>query len=593
MFKLKSSGGTSAILKRMFLMAFYTTAIIEISQVGSSLIDGMITSRFLGTTEMAALGLATPYYSIAGVISGCISVGMQSMLTKEVGRGKLDNTKRIFGEAFIVASVLSLLVTAVLIIFANPIVRLLGARGSAEDLFELTKKALIGYAVGTPGFVLSAVIAPAVQLDNGNKLVQASAIGCAVSDILFDYYAAVSGMGLWGIAMATSVSNYVQLFILCWHFFKKDHIINPIITRVSLKDLKEMFILGLEKFTRRAVNVVRPILLNTLVIAVGGSTAMSVMSVRNSFNNFAEIPGAGIAGAVALMTGLFYGEINADDIKETGSLAHRYDIITSAITTVAIIVLAKPIAIFYLGRENSGLELLIFALRCLALRGFFATLSLSRVSYLRALHKVRSAQILTLMLNLIYIVACSYILSVPFGTYGIMAAYPVSEILVLITIYVKYAIKEKTLKPQMHAFLDLDESFNLGPGDVIDFPIRNKEEASLTAQQISLFCKGHKFDSKKSYFASLCAEEMATSIIEEGFSKKDSNTIDIRVVIRDGDMIIRMRDNCPDYSYLKKLKEIEESDDLISNAGIRLVSKLAKDISYYRTLETNTTIITI
>jgi len=575
-------------------MAFYTTAIIELSQVGTGIIDGIITSKFLGTFEMAAVGLAHPYYSIAGIISGCISVGMQSMCTEEVGRGRIDKTNKIFSQAVVFGGLISLLVTVILVIFAPQISGILGARGAAENLREPTSIYLIGLAVGTPGFVLSAILAPAVQLDNGSKDVQNAALVCSITDIVVDILAAKLGLGLLGIGLATSLSNYANLLVLVLHFRKKDKIISFKPTKVEKDTILKMIYNGIEKLVRRAVNLVRPILINSLVIAAGGSMAMSVMSIRNSVNNFVEIPGTAIAGAVGLLAGLFYGEINKDDIKGVAHLAHKYDAICAIISTVLLFVLAKPIAVFYVGKDSEELPLLIFAIYCLALRSFFATLTISRVSYLQSLHKVKLAQLLTILLNLVYIVGCAYILSIPFGAYGIMAAFPVSEVLALVTIYIFYAVKTKRITPDPEEYIDLDESFDLGPGDVIDFPIKNADDAVLTSEQIMMFCKGHGIDSKKGYYASLCVEELAMNTIEHGFSSsKSSNTIDIRLVIRDGDIVVRLRDNCQSFNITKQAQLIQDNNDPASNPGVKIIYKLAKNISYYRTLETNNTIITI
>ena len=582
------------ILKRMFRVAFLTTCVIELSQVGASLIDGIITSRFLGIDEMAAIGIALPYFSIAGVISGCISVGMQTMCTREAGRGKIENMNRIFSAAVTTGALLALLITLVFLLFASPIAALFGAKGDAGNLLDLTGTYLTGLAIGTPAMILNAILSPAAQLDNGSKAVRNASIIIAVTDIAGDLLAVKLRMGMFGIGLATSLSSLAGFFVLAANFVRKDSIIRFRFTLPDRHCMKEMTALGIEKLVRRTVNIFRPILLNTLVIAAGGNLAMSVMSIRNSVNNFIEIPGAGIAGAVAVLSGIFYGEVNEDDIQKTACIAHRYSFICALCSTLLVVLLAKPLAVFYLGKDNEGIPLLVFAFVCLGIRSVFSNLTTARVSYLQALHKIVPAQILSILLNLVCITFSAAILGRLFGTYGIMAAFPVSEFLVMIMIYGYYAIREKRVLPSREDYMSLDRSFHIGPGDVIDLPISGPEDAALTSAQIALFCKGHGFDTRRAFFAGLCAEETARNIIEQEFEKDEKpHSVDIRVVLRGDDLILRFRDNCPSYNMIKQAKMIRDNADPAANAGIRIIQKTAKDISYYRTMETNTTIITI
>ena len=75
-FVKKKSNNRWAVTDKMFLSLFLTGSIIEFSQVGSGFIDGLIISRFLGAEEMAAEGIVHPIFSIMGVLSGLLAIGM-------------------------------------------------------------------------------------------------------------------------------------------------------------------------------------------------------------------------------------------------------------------------------------------------------------------------------------------------------------------------------------------------------------------------------------------------------------------------------------------------------------------------------------
>lgn len=66
-----------AITDKMFFTLFLTGAIIEFSMVGAAFVDGVIIGRFLGSDALAAQGIVYPIYSILGIFSGLLAVGMQ------------------------------------------------------------------------------------------------------------------------------------------------------------------------------------------------------------------------------------------------------------------------------------------------------------------------------------------------------------------------------------------------------------------------------------------------------------------------------------------------------------------------------------
>lgn len=83
----------------MFISALVTTALMEFSQVGVGLVDGIITAKFLGTNEIAAVGLSFPYFGICGVASGCFAAGLRSRCTKELGQGNIKKLNSLFSQS--------------------------------------------------------------------------------------------------------------------------------------------------------------------------------------------------------------------------------------------------------------------------------------------------------------------------------------------------------------------------------------------------------------------------------------------------------------------------------------------------------------
>lgn len=312
---LKKDNNRWAITDKMFLSLFLTGSIIEFSQVGSGFIDGLVISRFLGSEAMAAEGIVHPIYSIMGIISGLLAVGMQVRCTQMIGRGNQKDLSRFFSATVYVGALISLVVTVLVLIFAKPFAALLGASGNGKELLIPASRYLIGIGVGIPPLIMTAILAPAFQLDSGRKTIQTGAMIEAVADIVLDILAVKLSFGIIGVGFATAIASYLNLLYQCTHFLKKDRMLHFVRPEISVREFMQMLSFGGERALKRLFNTVRPVVLNTIIISYGGALAMSALSVRNSFSNFVEIFGAGIASAVALLTGMYFGEVNDEAIE--------------------------------------------------------------------------------------------------------------------------------------------------------------------------------------------------------------------------------------------------------------------------------------
>ena len=581
------------ITREMLFSLFLTGTIIEFSQVGSGFIDGLVISRFLGADAMAAEGIVHPIFSILGIISGLLAVGMQVRCTQAIGRGNREEYSRFVSATFYVGVIVSLIITALLMVFAKPFAALLGASGNAAGLLEPAAKYLIGVCIGAPPLIMTVILAPALQLDTGRKIVQTGALIEAAADIVLDILAVKMGGGLFEVGLATAAASYLNLLYQCTFFLKKDRILHFVKPDVPVKDFLKMLANGGEKAVKRLANTVRPIVLNAVIISYGGTAAMSALSVRNNFSNFVEIFGAGIASAISLLVGVYYGEINAEGIEEVTRQKNRLIRFFPGFVGAILLIFAKQLARLYITDDSGTYDLAVFAFRVLAVQLPLQALLESRIKYLQAIHKKLNMNILIMVTRLVFVVLSALILGNMFGSYGILFCFTVSDAFALIAIYTYYAVACRKIRPTKEDFLNLPASFYLHPGNVISLDIRSLEDVSLVSKQIMLFCKGHNIDRRISYYASLSFEELASNIVIHGFPQSTSSDpmIDLRVVIAGNDLVIRLRDNCPRYDVTKEIAAVKEADDPTHNIGTRIVSNIASDITYLNTFDTNSLIL--
>ena len=581
-----------SLVNKVFLDNFLVSALMELSSVGAGFVDGVVISRMLPAKSMAAYGIAHPIFSLIAVFHGLFSTGMQTVCSQKLGKGDVKEFNRLFLAAFYPAGIMSLFLIAAVMLGTEHIAMILGASGKDADLLINAANYIRGLAFGIPATMLNFVLIPAIQMDSGRKRVLISANTELVINILFDIAAVIMGMGIFGIGLATSMGAYTKLVILLLHFTDRSHMLHFAPLKTDVKEFLNMLSFGTEKAFRRVGNVIRPVFVNKLILFYGSTAAMTAMSVSNSVTNLIEIFAVGLADTVGLLTGIYYGEKNSEAMEAMGRAAHRICYVVCGITGILLIILSQPLAAFYTKNGGDITALTHFALIGAAMQCPLQALLRSRICYLQRIQKTADMQRLILLSSLIYPIVCAFILGRLFGVHGTILCYMASDLLTLTTVWIFHAVRKKHIIPSAEEYLSLPDDFTIKPGDIISLDIQDMEDVSLTAQQIGMFCKGHGIDQRVSIKASVCFEEIAANTVKHGFPMNSTSApiIDLRVVCSEKRLTIRMQDNCPKYDVGTRVKDLAEAEkeERLSNLGTYVALRLADEIRYIYSFDTNT-----
>jgi anti-sigma regulatory factor (Ser/Thr protein kinase) len=117
--------------------------------------------------------------------------------------------------------------------------------------------------------------------------------------------------------------------------------------------------------------------------------------------------------------------------------------------------------------------------------------------------------------------------------------------------------------------------------------VRNMGEVITISRRVQDFCREKGIDERRAYLAGLAMEEMAGNIVEHGFEKdKKSHSVDVRVVHKNEDVILRLKDDCEPFDPGER-QRLTEGEDPTKNIGLRIVFKTARSLEYQNILGMN------
>lgn len=573
----------------MFQTALMAMIVADLAEIIASIIDGMLTGRYLGVTSMAAYGLASPFFSIVGVISAVLSSGAMTIASHKIGKGDIEDAKQIFSLTVFLGMAFSVTLAVLGLILRYPLSYALGARGELIPEVELY---LTGLIIGIPAIVLGNVLTVFLQLEGRLAHANVAVFATVAVNLCGDSFNIFFLKGnMLGMGIATSLSYYAALFVLSFRFLNKDAMFQFSLRGIGWRHAKKLIEKGMPKATRRICNIIRPIFINYMIIMIGGVIAMSAYSVQKSAGDFLELLGTCNGDVIVLLCGIFWGEENERALRNTMRIGYRVVFIGATICMGLCFLFAPLIASFYLGGQPEAVKEATLCLRIYALKLPILGFNEMYLNYFQAVGDMKKSHILSILHRLVYIVSSAFVLGGLFGIVGIWMAFPVSELLLSLTIIGMAAKQSGRFPVDFRGMLFLPKGFGVSPDSIYEDAVESIDDAVKVSQKAEEFCTVHGIASPKAMHVAHCIEEMAINSVQHGF-KKGKEHLEVTLVIKERNVVLRLRDNAEAFDPVKWAK-LSNPDDPCAHIGLRMTLRMAEDVRYVNTMKTNQVIITI
>ena len=561
--------------------------LLLIINAANGIVDTVFASNVIGQDAMTAIGLYSPLNHFLFALSIMLVSGSQLMVGKAMGRNEMDSVEDFFSTDLIVSVVLSVIVSVLLIAAALTN----ATRVFISDPAGL--KALNGYlisnAFGIPGLVLGQQLFAFLSMENQRKLTMIASLVCFVVNTITDWlFLVVMKMGTFGLGLGTSVATWVFCIVMLRYYTTGKSEMKFSLRAFRLKDSFIIMKKGYSGAISRFVEMFRCVIVNALLLKFVGDIGISAFAAVNSVMAVFWPITFGMVAVTRMLLSITIGEEDRKSLADIMKIALVEGGILQCAVSTLIISLAVPFTqMFYHVPTEAVYTMTLMGFRLLPLCMPLAVLSLTYVCYAQAMDKRFLATVLPIVDGMVGVVVCSLILIPLLHMTGLY----ISNILngfICLAILIWYVKKQTGKSPKsIEDILMIPDEFGVDESNRIDIEVKEVGAVNTVSEQVIGFCREHGIDRRRAYFAGLALEEMAGNVVEHGFTKdKKKHVVDMRVVHKKGDIILRILDNCRAFDPLERIKNVNEGDQF-ANVGIRLVTKISKDVQYQNLLGMN------
>ena len=578
--------GQSGITDRLFFRLLPIQALIIAMGAVNSIVDGAVAGRYIDAGTVGVIGLYFTMVNLLNAIGNTLLGGTAVLCGRHMGEGNFEKTKGLFSLNILVTFLIGAVLTAAGFLFSGPLAALLGASAELKPALMLY---ITGYSIGIVPQLLAQQLASFLQMERQGRRsylgIAAMILTNVAADILL---VAVLRMGVFGLALATALSNWIYFLILAQYYLTEEAQLRFDREMIDPGELVPMIVIGAPGALLVLCLALRGLVLNRILLAYAGSDGLSAMSAYNMVSGIFLAYCIGAGAVVRMLASVYFGERDAESLKGLFRTVFTRVLAVTFAVTAAVLLLTGPIARVFFPDTASGvyqmakLLMTIYA-ACIPLILFCSVFT----NYMQASGHHLFVNIVSVFDGFFSNIIPTLLLLPVMGVAGIWAAGPIGIVLTML-LTPAYCILYWRRRPRtLDEWLFLKPGFDAPEEDRLARTIATEKDVAETAATVQEFCRRHGMGEKISYYTAICLEEMTANVVKHGFHKdKKPHTVDVRVIRREDGVLLRIKDDCVPFNP-KERAEITDPEDPLKNFGVRMVMKLADEVSYSNMLGLN------
>lgn len=411
--------------------AFLTLALPVVMSKIVSMIYNMVDIYFIGRTGnadlVAGVSICAPVILLMVSLGDLFGLGGSSVMSRLFGQKKDEDGKRVSSFTFYSAIVTGIVIAALMLIFQNPVLHMLGAE---DAVFTYASQYYTWIALGAPSIILTLIPANQLRTEGlANVAMIGSIAGSIVNMILDPLFIFGLGMGAAGAAIATVLGNIVTdiIFVVCIRKKSRKMTVDIRMAKVDLAIIGAVFAIGLPSSLNNLMNSFGTALLNRGLV-VYGADKVAAMGIASKVNMLVAMIMIAFAFGAQALIGYNYGAGNKERLRQV----LKFDLLVQMIIAVAggaVLMIFAPSLIRLFMDDAVIVEAGALILRRMLLGLPFTGVFLVCSTLFMSAGKSLPTLIMSLSRQGIIFALVLFILSLAFGYEGVITAQPAADVL--------------------------------------------------------------------------------------------------------------------------------------------------------------------
>gem|GEM_PF-2774891 len=583
---------SNLFINSLYKRFFVSTSISTFVRTSVQLVATVLAGSMLGPAALGTVGLLIPFSFVFVLLGALYEIGCSVLCSQYIGANDYDGAKRAVSVAYISNLFFCAVIAVFGLIFLDNI---LSALKITEEMYSEARIYAIVY-------LILGLFQPIVSAGNGllkfdgylGKLVWINCIA-PVSSLIITYLLIKSGQGISAVAIGACVGYALTGIVIVYITAVKTKVLGfaKVTAAQMIKILSNIARYGLSNVAGDVCFIFSAMAINMLLIT---SYSKLELSAYSTYGTLLGVFGAiyyACALALVQIAGVMKAERDSTSAKQVVRVALIYGMSLSVIAGALAIVFSGQIASLFGMGEGVAREIMRSMLVALAISIVFDTFFFSMYFFFKASERNMVTNIIMICRRLGFLLPPIFILSNIFGMDGVWYSLWICPALCVLALVIYSLIVSAKNKYLTKVFL-IDtqaekngtySSFSTGAG---------VEEIMDCSRSISGFCEQNKLNKSRSNLIALAIEEMLLLIREFSLKKRDGS-MNVRILLYEDDVIMRIRNSGDKFNPLEYYKDLNLSKKLTLDEslrhkeflGLKMVVDTVKNTDYCETFGVN------
>lgn len=537
-----------------------------------TIVDATLVGNLVGPNGLAVANLSTPVFLLYALFGITIGVGANVHVGRLLGASDIDSANRIFHSQLCFGLIIGILSLSPLL-FKDAYFSFLGV---TEELYPLAEQYLTVVMWSAPVFVMYHILSVSVRTDSDPKLSAIASAAVIITNLTLDlFFMKVLDWGIIGASASLCIAETLGVLVLLTHFLKKSKLLRLRLALPTPSDIGKFVYNGFGMGSANVFGAIVMLVFNTLLLHFGGESGALYVAIYGVIYTISTIPAGvfdGAANALSTVTAFFVGESDPDGIFTVLKKALTVAVVGGGILAMFCAVFSDSLVWFFGMRESAAIESASAAMRIFAFSIVFTGVNTVVTAFWQSIERAKFAGAISVIRNCLLLLAVGAFMIPKANIIGLSISYVCTELLCTLSIITVLVLRSSKKY--------VSEKYGMTGKCVERSYLIETESMTQISGDLEAICEEWEIGMKQAFVINFICEELLLNVIKFGLADTSKTNrayyISIKLMERNGDYVLRIRDNVSLYN------PFESDGDEIDAGVLKLIQKKTKYCDYQR-----------